>query len=97
MEHVTVESLGQLAELSALELGAQEAEDLAADIEKIISYIDQMSELDTEGVKPTYQVTDLYNVWRQDEIDLGTTSGQALLDLANDNVAQDQIKVPKVL
>ena len=41
---------------------------LRVGIEKIINYINQLDELDTDGVEPTYQVTGLQNVWRDDEI-----------------------------
>jgi aspartyl-tRNA(Asn)/glutamyl-tRNA(Gln) amidotransferase subunit C len=47
-------------------------------------------------VEPTYQVTDLENVWRVDEVDDYGIDREALLALAPD--ARDgQIKVPKVL
>lgn len=73
-----------------------EIESLRADIENIINYVNQLDELDTDSVEPTYQVTRLQNIWRSDEIDAGGVSRQQLLVLAaeqNDNC----IKVPKVL
>lgn len=97
MVRITAEMLGQLADLSALELSAEETDALATDIEKIIGYIDQMNEIDTDAVEPTYQVTELKNVWREDEVDVNLLSGEELLKMAGDNVASGQIKVPKVL
>lgn len=97
MVRITAEMLGQLANLSALELSAEETDALAADIEKIIGYIDQMNEIDTDAVEPTYQVTELKNVWREDEVDVNLLSGEELLKMAGDNVTSGQIKVPKVL
>ena len=32
----------------------------------ILGYVEQLAELDTSGVEPTYQVTALENVWRND-------------------------------
>lgn len=97
MVRITAEMLGQLANLSALELSAEETDALAADIEKIIGYIDQMNEIDTDAVEPTCQVTELKNVWREDEVDVNLLSGEELLKMAGDNVTSGQIKVPKVL
>lgn len=97
MTHITTETLERLATLSALELTSDEAAGLTTDIESILGYVDQLGELDTDGVTPTYQVTDLQNVWRNDEVDTALPSRDTLLATAGDNVSNNQIKVPKVL
>ena len=73
-----------------------EAELLRVGIEKIINYINKLEELDTDGVEPTYQVTGLQNVWRDDEIIDGSVSRQQLLALAAEQ-SDNCVKVPKVL
>lgn len=73
-----------------------EVESLRADIEKIINYINQLDELDTDGVEPTYQVTGLQNVWRDDEIIDSSVSRRQLLALAAEQ-SDNRVKVPKVL
>ena len=73
-----------------------EVESLRADIEKIINYINQLDELDTDGVEPTYQVTGLQNVWRDDEIIDSSVSRQQLLALAAEQ-SDNCVKVLKVL
>jgi aspartyl-tRNA(Asn)/glutamyl-tRNA(Gln) amidotransferase subunit C len=85
-----------LAQLSSLQLDDTEIESLRGDLENILSYIEQLSELDTSGVEPTYQVTDLENVWRDDIVDDYGVSREELLALAP-SAEQNQIKVPKVL
>ena len=97
MTHITTETLERLATLSALELSADESTELKTDLESILGYIDQLEELDTDGVAPTYQVTDLQNVWRQDDIDTTLPVRETLLSTAKENVSNNQIKVPKVL
>jgi aspartyl-tRNA(Asn)/glutamyl-tRNA(Gln) amidotransferase subunit C len=96
MTQITRDDVHHLAQLSSLQLGDEETEALRTDLENILGYIEQLSELDTTGVEPTYQVTDLHNVWRADEVDDYGVDRQALLALAP---ATDtfQIKVPKVL
>ncbi len=96
MTTISRDDVQRLAQLSSLQLDDAEAEALGADIENILGYIEQLSELDTEGVEPTYQVTDLQNVWRDDVVDDYGIDREALLALAPD-AEKNQIKVPKVL
>ena len=68
MSTITNDDVRHLAQLSSLQMSDAEAELLRVGIEKIINYINKLDELDTDGVEPTYQVTGLQNVWRDDEI-----------------------------
>ncbi len=96
MTQITRDDVRHLAQLSSLQLGDDETETLRADLENILGYIEQLSELDTSGVEPTYQVTDLQNVWREDVVDNYGVGRDTLLALAPAMDAQ-QVKVPKVL
>ena len=96
MTNVTLEEVQHLATLSSLQLDDSEASSLQQDISNILDYINQLDELDTEGVEPTYQVTDLQNVWRDDEAKASSVEREKLLSLAHDQ-HNNQVKVPKVL
>ncbi len=85
-----------LAELSNLQLSDGEIAALETDLGNILGYVQQLGELDTSGVEPTYQVTDLENVWREDTVQPHVADRESLLSLAPDQ-ADNQIKVPKVL
>ena len=65
---VSLEDVRHLAELSQIRLNRTELTSLASDIDRIVGYIDQLDELDTAGVEPTFQLTGLENVWRTDEV-----------------------------
>lgn len=93
---ITREEINHLATLSNFSLEDAEAEALGKDLNQIIEYISQLDELDTEGVEPTYQVFEMENVWREDEIKPQEADREALLALAPE-AADNQIKVPKVL
>ena len=95
MTTITINDVQRLASLSSLHLSDDEAQALQGDLERIIKYIEQLVELDTTGVEPTYQVTGLENVWRDDEV-VSDVGRDALLALAPDQ-QNDQVKVPKVL
>ena len=84
-----------LAELSQIRLNKTELTSLASDIDRIVGYIDQLDELDTAGVEPTFQLTGLENVWRTDEVK-PQLERRELLQLAPDS-EDGQVKVPKVL
>lgn len=96
MSTVTNDDVRHLAQLSSLQMPDAEAELLRVGIEKIINYINKLDELDTDGVEPTYQVTGLQNVWRDDEIIDSSVSRQQLLALAAEQ-SDNCVKVPKVL
>ena len=85
-----------LAGLSGLALTDAEADALGTDIDSIIQYITMLDELDTTGVEPTYQVTPLENIMREDTIEDSGVSREQLLALAPETRDQ-QVKVPKVL
>ena len=85
-----------LAKLSNLSLEESEIESLQRDLDNIVGYISQLDELNTEGVEPTYQVFEMENVWRADEIKPQDATREQLLALAPDQ-AQNMIKVQKVL
>lgn len=96
MTQISRDDVLHLAQLSSLALSDTEIDSLQGDIGAILEYVAQLSELDTSGIEPTYQVTDLENVWRTDTIDDYGIDREALIALAPD--AKDgQIKVPKVL
>ena len=78
-----------------MQLADGEVDGLRQDVEKIVEYINQLGELDTSGVEPTYQVTGLENVWREDEVKPGI-SRDKLLELAPEK-QNNQVKVPQVL
>lgn len=96
MTQISRDDVQHLAQLSSLQLTDDEADSLRGDLDNIVNYIQQLSELDTTGVEPTYQLTDLENVWRDDVVDDYGLSGEKLVNLAPESL-ENQIKVPKVL
>lgn len=62
-----ISAVKKLAELSRLGLSEQELEKLSGQISGILDWVEMLKEVDTEGVKPTYQVTGINNVMREDE------------------------------
>lgn len=96
MTTITRDDITKLAGLSNLHLNDAEVHSLQNDIAAILQYVEQLNELDTEGVQPAYQVTGLENVTRNDTVVDSSVDREALLSLSAE-IKDNQIKVPKVL
>lgn len=96
MTHISRDDVLHLAQLSSIQLSDDEISNLQEDLANILTYIEQLKEIDTTNVEPTYQVTGLESVEREDNIiDYGLSRDDLL---SNTPDKQDnQIKVPKVL
>lgn len=90
------EDLKHLADLSNFSMSDDELNSLEGDLKGIVNYISELNELNTEGVEPTYQVFEMENVWRDDEIKPMDANREELLNLTVEE-KENQIKVPKVL
>jgi aspartyl-tRNA(Asn)/glutamyl-tRNA(Gln) amidotransferase subunit C len=59
----------KLAKLSRIECSAEEKKNLQANISRILTYIDQLKEVNTDGVAPCNHILEaMHNVWREDVI-----------------------------
>lgn len=55
-----------VAKLANLPLSSDEEEKYSEQLSEILEYVDQLNEVDTSSVEPTYNVTGLNNVTRED-------------------------------
>lgn len=60
------EDMAHLLKLARLELAAEEAEQLKADLSRILDYFNQLAALDTEGVAPLARPIEHEGVYRDD-------------------------------
>ena len=93
---ISSDDVMRLATLSNLQLTDDEVVSLQKDLGGILNYINQLSELDTTGVEPTFQVTDLENIGREDRVIHSQVDRETLLALSPKQ-KNNQIEVPKVL
>ena len=90
------EDIMHLADLSDFTLSDTEIDSLGDDLNGIIKYISQLEELDTDKVEPTYQVFEMENIWRADEVLPQDATREELLATTKEE-KDNQVKVPKVL
>jgi aspartyl-tRNA(Asn)/glutamyl-tRNA(Gln) amidotransferase subunit C len=85
----------KLANLSRLQFNATEKEDIKADLQRMIQFVEKLNELDTTGVEPLLHMSEQVNVLREDEVkgSISRTEG-----LKNAPVHDEEFfKVPKVI
>ena len=71
------------------------AEISSRDMEKIIGFMDKLSEIDTEDVEPLIFMNEKVNVLREDKVDQTLTKEDALLNAPKKD--SDYFRIPKVL
>lgn len=59
-----------VAKLAKLKLTPAEVNKFGKQLSEVISYVEELSEVNTTNVEPTSQTTGLENVYRQDKIDV---------------------------
>ncbi|NMB92546.1 MAG: Asp-tRNA(Asn)/Glu-tRNA(Gln) amidotransferase subunit GatC [Parcubacteria group bacterium] len=57
-----------LLNLARLDISSEEKEKIAHDLAKILDYVNQLQQVNTEGLEPMDGGTFLENIWRADEI-----------------------------
>ena len=58
--------INKLAMLSRLEFTGQQQEDIAQDLQRMISFVHKLNELDTIGIEPLMHIHPVVNVYRAD-------------------------------
>lgn len=66
---LTKQEVEKIALLARLGLSEEEKETFAKQLSSILDYVKNLSEVDTQGIEPTAQVTGLENVMREDEVE----------------------------
>lgn len=65
---ITKEEMDHLLELARLEISLEEKEKLILDVDKILEYINKLSEVDVGNIPETLGGSLNTNIWREDEL-----------------------------
>ena len=68
MAKLTIDEVKHVAKLSNLSMNDEEIATYQKQLSEVINYVEELQEVDVEGVEPTNQTTELINVTRSDEI-----------------------------
>ncbi|MFA6523833.1 MAG: Asp-tRNA(Asn)/Glu-tRNA(Gln) amidotransferase subunit GatC [Candidatus Peribacteraceae bacterium] len=94
MSHLNPEQVRHIAKLARLRLSDEEVAKFAPELSSILGYVDKLSEVNTEGVEPTAQITGLCNRSRADDIRNDIATPDALLATSPLPIADHQIVTP---
>jgi aspartyl-tRNA(Asn)/glutamyl-tRNA(Gln) amidotransferase subunit C len=88
-------TVDKIAELAKLEFDASAKEEIKSDLNKMLAFIDKLSELNTDNVSPLIYMLDEEQELREDEVKGHVTQQEALKNAPDKD--SDYIKVPKVI
>lgn len=92
---ITDEMVKTLADLSRLTFNTHEKEEIKKDLQRMISFVEKLNEVDTSDIEPLLHMTDAVNIYREDVVQGSMRKEDALKNapLADNNY----FKVPKVI
>lgn len=95
MSRISAEQVKHVAHLARLAVTEEEANRLTQQLDKIITYAEQLNELDTDNVEPTSHVLEIKNVMREDKAKPGLPNEEVLKNAPDHQ--DGQIKVPPIM
>jgi aspartyl-tRNA(Asn)/glutamyl-tRNA(Gln) amidotransferase subunit C len=95
MARITEEDVRHVALLSRLYFSDEEIKGFTRDLNNILAYVEQLTELETSGVEPTSHALKMSNVFRADEV-IVPPSVEDMLSNAPESESQC-FKVPKII
>ncbi|ADU92782.1 Asp-tRNA(Asn)/Glu-tRNA(Gln) amidotransferase subunit GatC [Geobacillus sp. G4] len=95
MSRISIEQVKHVADLARLAITDEEAEMFTKQLDAIITFAEQLNELDTENVPPTSHVLDMRNVMREDIPEPGLPREEVLKNAPDQQ--DGQFRVPAIL
>ena len=92
---ITRADVEKVALLARLQLGETELATLTVELAQIVTYVDQLAEVDTESVEPMAHAVELHNVFAADAVRPSLPREQALANAPSHN--RQAYLVPPVL
>lgn len=89
------ETITKIAHLARLEVSEAEKEILLEDMNKILSFMEKLNEIDTTDIEPLIYLTDEVNVFREDVVNHENTIEEALQNAPSQD--GQYFKVAKVI
>ncbi|WP_199140725.1 Asp-tRNA(Asn)/Glu-tRNA(Gln) amidotransferase subunit GatC [Pedobacter sp. ASV12] len=85
----------KVADLARIEIAANEVDTLTVEMNKILTFMEKLNELDTTGVKPLVYMNESANVWREDVVKQEIDTVDGLKNAARHN--ESFFFVPKII
>ncbi|MGG3017694.1 Aspartyl-tRNA(Asn) amidotransferase subunit C Glutamyl-tRNA(Gln) amidotransferase subunit C [Geobacillus stearothermophilus] len=95
MSRISIDQVKHVADLARLAITDEEAKMFTKQLDAIITFAEQLNELDTENVPPTSHVLDMRNVMREDIPEPGLPREEVLKNAPDQQ--DGQFRVPAIL
>ncbi|MBB6447769.1 Asp-tRNA(Asn)/Glu-tRNA(Gln) amidotransferase subunit GatC [Bacillus benzoevorans] len=95
MTRITIDEVKHVANLARLAITEDEADKFAKQLDAIITFAEQLNELDTDNIEPTSHVLDMKNVFREDVAKPGLPVEEVVKNAPDHE--DGQIKVPAII
>ena len=92
---ISEEHVEHVARLARLALQPEEKRRFTEQLNAILTYMEQLNEVPTDGVEPTAHVLDLVNVFRDDAVRQTLSAEEALANAPE--TAQHYFVVPRIV
>ena len=92
---ITNEIIDHISHLARLEFNGDDKEEIKSDMEKIISFMDQLKKVKTDDVKPLVSVSENNNILREDMAIKTIDKAEAFANAPKKD--SDYFRIPKVL
>lgn len=89
------QTIDKVANLARIEIKDKDVDTLIADMNKILTFMEQLNELDTTGVEPLIYMNESENVWREDVVKQEISVEDGIKNSANHN--ERFFLVPKII
>tara|TARA_Y100001968_G_scaffold124884_1_gene113856 strand:+ start:734 stop:1021 length:288 start_codon:yes stop_codon:yes gene_type:complete len=95
MTKISSSDVRKVAKLARLELTEDQIEIYTSQLEDILSYVDQLQEIDTQDIPPTTRAVEVVNSMREDIVEDNSTREDILKQAPHRE--GDFFRVPKIL
>ena len=92
---ITEELIDHIAHLARFEFQGEDKVSIQKDMERMIEFVDKLSEIDTANVEPLIFMSEEMNRLREDEPEVTVTHEEALMNAPKKD--SDYFRIPKVL
>jgi aspartyl-tRNA(Asn)/glutamyl-tRNA(Gln) amidotransferase subunit C len=89
------QTITKVANLARIEIEESKTAELIADMNKILTFMEKLNELDTTGVEPLIYMNTDENIWREDVVNQEITVNEGLKNAAIHN--ERFFLVPKII
>lgn len=95
MSRISIEEVKHVAHLARLGISEEEAVEFQKQLDKMITFAEQLNELETDNVEPTSHVLEMKNVLREDIPQKGLPREDVLKNVPEHQ--NGQVKVPSII